>query len=103
MTAKAPTPLEVAGAEQTVGGRIRAARRQAGLTQRQLAAECQLVSPGARVSYAYLSRLEAGLRRPSVVALRAIAKALGTTSRFLETGHEWRCPHCGGPLDEAAW
>src|SRR5256885_1194068 len=47
---------------ETVGQRLRRLRRERGLSQRELA------SPG--VSYAYISRIEAGARRPSVKALR---------------------------------
>ena len=55
--------------------RLRTAR---GLTQRELA------SPG--VSYAYISRLEAGARRPSIRALRQLAAKLGVSPEYLETG-----------------
>jgi transcriptional regulator with XRE-family HTH domain len=41
----------------------------------------------ARVSYAYISRAEAGTRRPSVYALRALARALAVTAEGLEFGH----------------
>jgi transcriptional regulator with XRE-family HTH domain len=43
-----------------------------------------LSSPG--ISYAYISRIEAGLRTPSVKALRRIAGKLGVTVEHLETG-----------------
>src|SRR5207247_6476209 len=43
-------------------------------------------SPG--VSYAYISRIEAGARRPSVKALRMLARKLGVTSGYLETGSD---------------
>jgi transcriptional regulator with XRE-family HTH domain len=43
-----------------------------------------LSSPG--ISYAYISRIEAGARTPSVKALRRIAGKLGVTIEYLETG-----------------
>jgi tetratricopeptide (TPR) repeat protein len=53
-----------------------------GLSQRELA------GPG--VSYAYISRIEAGTRRPSVKALRTLARTLGVSPEYLETGSELR-------------
>jgi transcriptional regulator with XRE-family HTH domain len=67
------------GAE-TVGRRLRRLRLEQGLSQRELS------SPG--VSYAYISRIEAGTRQPSVKALRKLAQRLGVTPEFLETGAE---------------
>jgi transcriptional regulator with XRE-family HTH domain len=55
-------------------------RRALGLSQRALAGE--------GVSYAYISRIEAGGRRPSVKTLRAIAPKLGVSVHWLETGVE---------------
>ena len=65
---------------ETVGERLRRLRLERGLSQRDLAA------PG--VSYAYISRIEAGARRPSVKALRMLARKLGVTPGYLETGSE---------------
>src|SRR5579862_2042925 len=65
---------------ETVGLRLRRLRLERGLSQRELAA------PG--VSYAYISRIEAGSRRPSVKALRRLAAKLGVTAEYLETGLE---------------
>jgi transcriptional regulator with XRE-family HTH domain len=65
---------------ETVGERLRRLRFERGLSQRDLA------SPG--VSYAYISRIEAGGRRPSVKALRKLAEKLGVTAEYLETGSE---------------
>lgn len=48
----------------------------------------ELASPG--VSYAYISRIEAGTRRPSVKALRMLARKLGVSPEYLETGSELR-------------
>jgi transcriptional regulator with XRE-family HTH domain len=48
------------------------------------------------VSCAYLSRIEAGQRTPSLTALIDIADKLDTTALFLTTGHEdSACPFCG--------
>src|SRR4051812_14402611 len=65
---------------ETVGQRLRRLRRERGLSQRELA------SPG--VSYAYISRIEAGARRPSVKALRRLAPKLGVSVEYLETGRD---------------
>src|SRR5947208_5262705 len=67
---------------ETVGQRLRRLRRERGLSQRELA------SPG--VSYAYISRIEADARRPSVKALRRLAPKLGVSVEYLETGSELR-------------
>ena len=66
------------GAADTVGGRIYARRLELGLSQRQLS------GPG--VSYAYISRIEAGQRQPSVKALRRLAARLEVSVQWLETG-----------------
>src|SRR5262245_66456392 len=68
------------GQAETIGQRLRRLRHERGLSQRELA------SPG--VSYAYISRIEAGARRPSVKALRMLAQKLGVTAEYLETGSE---------------
>lgn len=65
---------------ETVGERLRRLRAERGLSQRDLS------SPG--VSYAYISRIEAGARRPSVKALRMLAEKLGVTAEYLETGSQ---------------
>lgn len=61
-----------------VGARIRAARNEAGLKQRELTFE--------GCTAAYLSRVEAGQRIPSLQILTRIAERLGTTAEFLATG-----------------
>ena len=71
------TPL---GAGETIGQRLKRLRLERGLSQRELAA------PG--VSYAYISRIEAGTRQPSVKALRKLAAKLGVSADYLETGSE---------------
>src|SRR6476469_10504452 len=72
--AEPPTGLE------TVGERLRRLRLERDFSQRDLS------SPG--VSYASISRIEAGARRPSVKALRMLAKKLGVSADYLETGSE---------------
>ncbi len=62
----------------TIGERIRKRRGELGLSQRQLACK------GA--SYAYISRIEANQRRPSIRALRELASRLGVSVHWLETG-----------------
>src|SRR5712691_13365118 len=65
-----------------VGARLKRLRVERGLSQRDLS------SPG--VSYAYISRIEAGARTPSVKALRKLARKLGVSVEYLETGNELR-------------
>src|SRR5438067_5297285 len=65
---------------ETIGQRLKRLRLEQGLSQRELAA------PG--VSYAYISRIEAGTRQPSVKALRRLAAKLGVTADYLETGSD---------------
>jgi tetratricopeptide (TPR) repeat protein len=61
-----------------VGQRLKAAREAAGLSQRQLAfAGC---------SPAYISRIEAGDRIPSLQLLRELGRRLGVTEDYLATG-----------------
>ena len=64
----------------TVGERIRQRRLELGLSQRDLA------EPG--VSYAYISRLEANARKPSVHALRKLAPKLQVSVHWLESGEQ---------------
>jgi tetratricopeptide (TPR) repeat protein len=67
---------------ESIGKRLRRLRLERQLSQRELA------SPG--VSYAYISRIEAGARRPSVKALRQLARKLGVSVEYLETGSDLR-------------
>jgi transcriptional regulator with XRE-family HTH domain len=63
-----------------IGERIREARRRSGLTQQQLA--------GDRYTKAYVSALETGVARPSMVALTYLADRLGLpASHFLDERH----------------
>jgi tetratricopeptide (TPR) repeat protein len=75
-------PPEGPAAAESIGQRLRRLRHERGLSQRELA------SPG--VSYAYISRIEAGARRPSVKALRMLASKLRVSADYLETGSEIR-------------
>ena len=60
-----------------IGGRLREARQRAGLTQQQLAGE--------RYTKAYISALETGIARPSMVALSYLSERLGfSPSHFLD-------------------
>jgi tetratricopeptide (TPR) repeat protein len=61
-----------------VGQRLRQAREAAGLTQRNLAFE--------GCTAAYVSRIEAGARVPSLQILHEFAKRLGVTPEYLATG-----------------
>src|SRR5438132_10702113 len=65
---------------ETIGERLKRLRLERGLSQRELAA------PG--VSYAYISRIEAGTRQPSVKALRRLAGKLGVSADYLERGSD---------------
>jgi transcriptional regulator with XRE-family HTH domain len=66
--------------DETIGQRLKRLRLERGLSQRELAA------PG--VSYAYISRIEAGTRQPSVKALRRLAAKLAVSPDYLETGSD---------------
>lgn len=76
------SPQQLEGPAEPIGQRLRRLRHERGLSQRELA------GPG--VSYAYISRIEAGARRPSVKALRMLARKLGVSADYLETGSEIR-------------
>jgi transcriptional regulator with XRE-family HTH domain len=65
---------------ESIGARLRRLRLERGLSQRQL---------GSRgVSSAYISRIESGDRTPSVRTIRLLARKLGVTPGYLETGAE---------------
>jgi transcriptional regulator with XRE-family HTH domain len=75
-------------ASTQVGRRIHELRLEQGLSQRDVQ------SPG--VSFAYVSRIEAGQRRPSLTALIELAAKLDTTALFLLSGQtDEPCPFCG--------
>jgi transcriptional regulator with XRE-family HTH domain len=71
-------PVAESVAPETMGERIRRLRLERRMSQRALA------SPG--VSYAYLSRIEAGERTPSPKAIRILATSLGVSPELIETG-----------------
>jgi transcriptional regulator with XRE-family HTH domain len=77
-----PTSVSEASSAETIGARLKRLRLQQGLSQRDLS------SPG--VSYAYISRIEAGARTPSVKALRKLAQKLSVSVEYLETGRDIR-------------
>src|SRR5438105_1654280 len=63
---------------ETIGERVRRLRLERGVSQREISA------PG--VSYAYISRIEAGSRQPTLQAIRKLARRLGVSTEYLETG-----------------
>src|SRR6059058_1784082 len=77
-----PSNVVQANSAETVGARLKRLRLQLGLSQRDLS------SPG--VSYAYISRIEAGARTPSIKALRKLAQKLWVSVEYLETGRDIR-------------
>ena len=77
-----PSSVAEGSTREDVGARLKRLRLQLGLSQRDLS------SPG--VSYAYISRIEAGARTPSVKALRKLAQKLGVSVEYLETGRDIR-------------
>lgn len=73
---------------KAIGKRVRARRLELDLSQRAISAR--------GTSYAYISRIEAGDRNPSIDALIAIAEKLETTALALLTGDPHTpCPVCG--------
>lgn len=62
-----------------LGPKIRQARKQAGLTQQQLAAP--------DVTKAFISHIELGRARPSLASLYAIARKLGKDVEYFTPGH----------------
>ena len=82
MTEMMPRDVSEDSSAESVGARLKRLRLQRGLSQRDLS------SPG--VSYAYISRIEAGARTPSVKALRKLAQKLEVSVEYLETGRDIR-------------
>ena len=66
--------------QETIGERLLRLRREKGLSQLKLA------GPG--VSTAHISRIESGSRQPSVKAIRLLARELGVSPEYLETGSD---------------
>lgn len=94
---------------ETIGERLRRLRKERGLSQ------SAICGPG--TTTAHISRIEAGLRKPSVKALRLLAARIGVSAGYLETGedlieikleretaglalYELRDPSCGEAVDE---
>jgi tetratricopeptide (TPR) repeat protein len=77
-----PSNVSDVSATESIGARLKRLRLQRGLSQRDLS------SPG--VSYAYISRIEAGARTPSVKALRKLSQKLSVSVEYLETGRDIR-------------
>ena len=73
---------------QTVGGRIRACRLEAGMSQERLAELSDLSPP-------YVSHVERGAKGPSLGALIRLSAALGVTIDYLLAGSQ--------PADPAAF
>jgi len=73
--------------DRKTGKRISDRRHELGLTQREIATKS--------VSYAYVSRIEAGTRSPSWAALLELAEKLDSTALYLATGRDHDCPVCG--------
>ena len=73
-------PMDEAPREpaETLGQRLRRLRTERGFSQQAIS------GPG--LTTAHISRIEAGLRRPSVRAIRALAKQLDVSAEYLETG-----------------
>ncbi|HET9471659.1 MAG TPA: helix-turn-helix domain-containing protein [Usitatibacter sp.] len=66
-------------AQETVGQRVRRLREERRLSQKELAKR-------AGISFAFVSRIENGGRKPSLKTLRMLAPHLGVTADHLETG-----------------
>src|SRR5437763_9703462 len=64
--------------DETIGQRVKRLRLERDLSQRELS------GPG--VSYALISRIENGGRKPSEKATRHLAVKLGVTADYIETG-----------------
>jgi transcriptional regulator with XRE-family HTH domain len=75
-------------ADQHTGERILQRREALGLSQRAL-------DEATSYSCAYISRIEAGARTPSLSALIEFADALDTSALWLGTGRRTGCPFCG--------
>jgi tetratricopeptide (TPR) repeat protein len=74
--------LSAASDSESIGRRVRRLRLERGLSQHELS------EPG--VCYAFISRIEAENRRPSVKALRILARKLGVSPEYLESGSDLR-------------
>ena len=87
------TEAEGQSTQETIGERLRRLRLERGLSQRELSAQ--------GVSYAYISRIEAGARRPSVKALRMLARKLGVAPIISKPAPRSTTPRTRAALAEA--
>jgi tetratricopeptide (TPR) repeat protein len=69
---------ESSAPDETFAQRLRRLRTERHLSQREV--------EGPGVTYAYVSRLEAGARTPSLRAIRTLARKLRVSPHYLETG-----------------
>ncbi|WP_251455342.1 cupin domain-containing protein [Microbacterium sp. Marseille-Q6648] len=74
----AASPADVDASARALGARIRELRKRRGMTLTQAASEAGL-------SHSFLSQVERGLERLSMVSLFRVANALGTTQQDLLT------------------
>jgi transcriptional regulator with XRE-family HTH domain len=81
MSSPRPTDAITDGGARSVGAYIRTLRRRSGQTLVELAGRANL-------SHSFLSQLERGLTRPSMISLERIALALGTTQSQLLSAAE---------------
>jgi transcriptional regulator with XRE-family HTH domain len=83
---QAQTPVNIRPAvgtsEETIGQRVRRLRIEQGLSLRDVA------GPG--ISFAHVSRIEAGRRNPSLEAIELLARRLGASPEYLRTGRRAR-------------
>jgi transcriptional regulator with XRE-family HTH domain len=75
-------------ADAQTGNRIRERRLVLGLSQRDL-------DDATSYSYAYVSRVEAGARTPSLSVLIEFGDVLDVSALWLATGRTQDCPFCG--------
>lgn len=85
MNSNCPEVEAASAREETVGQRLRRLRLERGLSQREVS------GPG--VTYAYVSRIEQGQRKPSVKAMRTLARKLRVPLEYLETGDPLHAIH----------
>lgn len=86
-------PARHVDSPSAVGQRLRTARKGRGLSQRDLSFE--------GCTSAYISRIEAGARVPSLQILREFARRLDVTAEYLATGAEARLDVEADRLTEA--
>lgn len=75
------------GIPATLGGRIAAARREAGLTQEQLGQGIEV--DGSDLGKACISSWEVGRSQPSAALVARLADRLNVSTEYLLRGREW--------------